>query len=144
MQLEQATICIATTVYRFKSQSSTLSIPLHRTCLRCTALGDRRWSIFILDCTTARSASFDTLDDAVRLRIALCHLAEDNMAAVEPGGDDGGDEELRAIGIRTGVGHAEVEGLLVGELKVLVRELLAVDGFAAGALLSSIRQPICN
>jgi hypothetical protein len=28
------------------------------------------------------------------------------MAAVEPGGDDGGDEELAAIGVFARVGHA--------------------------------------
>ena len=56
------------------------------------------------------------------------------MTAIEPGGDDGRDEELRAVGVGAGVGHAEHEWLLVLELEVLVRELLAVDGFAARAL----------
>jgi hypothetical protein len=62
------------------------------------------------------------------------------VAAVEPGGDDGGDEELGAVGVGAGVGHAEKEGLGVLELEVLVRELLAVDGLAAGALLIHMYQ----
>ena len=56
------------------------------------------------------------------------------MAAIEPGGDDGGDEELRAVGVWAGVSHAEHEGLLVLELEVLVCKFLAVDRFGAGAL----------
>jgi hypothetical protein len=30
----------------------------------------------------------------------ICDLAEDDVLAIEPGGDDGGDEELRAVTIR--------------------------------------------
>jgi len=37
---------------------------------------------------------------------ALEDLAEDNVLAVEPGGDGGGDEELGAVGVLAGVGHA--------------------------------------
>jgi len=46
-------------------------------------------------------------------------------------------EELRAVGVRTGVGHGQQEWLVVGELEVLVRELFAVDRLAAGALEDS-------
>jgi hypothetical protein len=41
--------------------------------------------------------------------------------------DDGGDEELRAVGVLSGVGHGEETLLGVLELEVLVGELLAVD-----------------
>ena len=44
----------------------------------------------------------DLLDDLV----ALEHLAEDDVLAVQPGGDGGGDEELRAVGVLASVGHA--------------------------------------
>lgn len=75
------------------------------------------------------------------------------MAAVEPRGDDGGDEELGAVagdGLATafaeaiakeeslrvgaGVGHGKQTGLVVLQLEVLVGELLAVDGLATGAV----------
>jgi hypothetical protein len=42
------------------------------------------------------------------------------VLAVEPGGDDGSDEELGAVGIRAGVGHREQARLRVLELEVLV------------------------
>jgi hypothetical protein len=86
----------------------------------------------------------DLLDDFV----ALEDLAEDDVATVEPAmrsisqvyrrtgpyttsedlrSDDGGDEELRAVGVRTGVGHGQETLLGVLELEVLVLELVAVD-----------------
>ena len=37
---------------------------------------------------------------------ALEDFAEDNVLAVEPGGDGSGNEELRAVGVLSGVGHA--------------------------------------
>lgn len=76
------------------------------------------------------------------------------MLAIEPRGLDGADEELRAVGAGTvdtllvrcreyrgkggdlpGVGHGEDTGASVRQVEVLVLELLAVDGLAAGALL---------
>lgn len=45
---------------------------------------------------------FNLLDNVVSLE----HLAEDDVLAVEPGGDSGGDEELGAIGILSRVCHA--------------------------------------
>jgi hypothetical protein len=38
------------------------------------------------------------------------------------------------IRVGAGVGHGEEERLVVGELEVLVGELLAVDGLSTGAL----------
>jgi hypothetical protein len=51
------------------------------------------------------------------------------VAAIEPAGDDGGDEELAAIGILSAVGHAEETLAGVLELEVLIRELGSIDGF---------------
>ena len=81
------------------------------------------------------------------------------MLAIEPRGDNGGDEELGAVageGIRVskeirgsvlikstelrdlrvgaGVGHGEQTGAGVLELEVLIGELLAVDGATTGTL----------
>mmetsp|Transcript_7321 Transcript_7321/g.20636 ORF Transcript_7321/g.20636 Transcript_7321/m.20636 type:complete len:223 (+) Transcript_7321:17-685(+) len=66
--------------------------------------------------------------------LALDHLAEDHVAAVQPGGLDGGDEELRAVGVGASVGHRKQVGLVVLELKVLVVEAAAVDGLATAAV----------
>ena len=65
---------------------------------------------------------------------ALGHGTEHDVLAVEPGGLDGAEEELGAVGVGAGVGHGEDAGAGVLEDEVLVRELGAVDGLAAGAL----------
>ena len=57
------------------------------------------------------------------------------MLAVEPIRLDARDEELRAVCVGAGVGHREDAGLGVLQLEVLVLELCAVDGLAAGAVV---------
>lgn len=42
------------------------------------------------------------------------------MLAIEPTGDNGGDEELRTVRVFTGVGHGEETGLGVLQLEVLI------------------------
>jgi hypothetical protein len=80
----------------------------------------------------------------------LDNLAEDDVLAVQPGGLDGADEELRAVAMGllerhrrldivnvrsgAGVGHGEDTGASVLQVEVLVLELLAVDGLTTGAL----------
>jgi hypothetical protein len=44
------------------------------------------------------------------------------------------EEANIVLRVGAGVGHGQQEGLAVLELEVLVGELLAVDGLAAGAL----------
>ena len=56
------------------------------------------------------------------------------MLAVQPGGNDRGDEELGAVGAGARVGHGQQEGLRVLQLEVLVRKLHSVDGLAARAV----------
>lgn len=53
--------------------------------------------LLVLDGARVGAASLDGLDDADRLGVAVRHLAEDDVLAVEPRGDDGGDEELGAV-----------------------------------------------
>ena len=105
--------------------------------LRGTALDDGWRAILVLDLTAAGAARLDALHDTHGRGVALWNLAEDDVTAIEPGSDDGGDEELGAVGVWAGVGHAEHEWPAVSELEVLVCKLLAVDGFAARALFSS-------
>lgn len=88
----------------------------------------------------------DLLDDVV----ALKDLAEDDVLAVQPAAEgvcqpnrnqasegagqvrglpsnDGGDEELRAVGVLASVGHGQLTLLGVLELEILIGELGAVD-----------------
>lgn len=60
----------------------------------------------------------------------MSHLAENDVLAVKPRGDDGCDEELRSVGVGSGVGHGEEERPVVSELEVLVVEFVAVDRLA--------------
>ena len=45
---------------------------------------------------------------------------EDDVGTIEPGSYDGGDEELRAVGVLASVSHGEDTGLRVLELEVLI------------------------
>jgi len=56
------------------------------------------------------------------------------VLAIQPAGDDGGDEELRAVSVGTGVSHGEKSWLGVLSNEVLIGELLTVDGLATGAV----------
>lgn len=68
--------------------------------------------------------ALDLLDEV----LALGDLTEDNVLAVQPRGNDGGDEELGSVGVGSSIGHGEQERLVVPELEVLVGELVSVDG----------------
>jgi hypothetical protein len=46
-------------------------------------------------------------------------LSEDDVLAVEPRSDDGGDEELGSVGVGSSVGHREKSGLGVLELEAV-------------------------
>ena len=69
---------------------------------------------------------------------SLLHLAEHHVVAVQPGAGNGGDEELRAVGVGAAVRHGEEARTRVLQREVLVGEALAVDGLAAGAV--SVRE----
>jgi hypothetical protein len=100
-------------------------------CLQLTAVDDGGLLVE-LDGTTARTSSLKGLDDIKGLLVS--DLTEDNVASVEPRGNDGGDEELGAVGVGAGVGHGEQTGLVVLQGEVLVGELLTVDGLATSAV----------
>ena len=57
----------------------------------------------MLDSTGLATAGLDRPDDAHAGGVAGGDLAEDDVAAVEPRGDDGGDEELGAVAVESRV-----------------------------------------
>jgi len=84
-----------------------------------TRLGDLDFSVGLV-----LAVGLGGLDLAHQLqRVVAQDLAEDNVLAVEPWRGDGGDEELRSVGVLAGVGHRQLSRLRVLEFEVLVREL---------------------
>ena len=72
------------------------------------------------------------------MRMGGVHLddaAEDNVLAIKVGCGHSGDEELAAVGVGAGIGHAEQPGTGVLVPEAFVRKLGAVDAFAAGAVV---------
>jgi len=76
------------------------------------------------------SDPLDFLDDVH----AGCDAPEDDVLAVQPRGLGRAEEELASVGVGAGVGHGEDAGSDVLLDEILVGELVAVDGLAAGAV----------
>jgi hypothetical protein len=57
-------------------------------------------ALLVLGGAAAAADGLDGLDDLVRLDIAVGDAAEDDVLAVQPRGDNGGDEELGAVAVR--------------------------------------------
>jgi len=66
--------------------------------------------------------------------VALEDFAKDDVLAIKMAWGGGGDEELRAIGVLSCVGHGEEALLGVLELEVLIWELVAVDRLPTSAI----------
>src|ERR1051325_1298913 len=91
----------------------------------------------------AGTDGFHRLDDIV----ALDDLPEDDMLAVQVRRRGGADEELRAVGIRPGIGHRQGAGseVLAGlALEGFVIEPAAVDRLAAGAVALREVAPVAH
>lgn len=82
--------------------------------------------------TRVATQLLNILDDV----LSLNNTTKDDMLAIQPRAGDGSDEELASVGVGSGVGHAQEEGLSVLELEVLVVEALSVDGLASSAVVS--------
>eukprot|EP00293_Proteomonas_sulcata_P015852 CAMPEP_0184295746 /NCGR_PEP_ID=MMETSP1049-20130417/6622_1 /TAXON_ID=77928 /ORGANISM="Proteomonas sulcata, Strain CCMP704" /LENGTH=269 /DNA_ID=CAMNT_0026604479 /DNA_START=109 /DNA_END=917 /DNA_ORIENTATION=- len=82
--------------------------------------------------TSASWVCLDRLHDVH----AIYHLAKDAVATVEMRGWDSGDEELRPVGVRAGIGHGQHSrgGVLDLVVQVLIRESVAVDGLASPSI----------
>ena len=59
--------------------------------------GDNGGLLVVLDLSAARASSLESLDDVHGLIIS--NLAKDDVLAIEPASDDGGDEKLGAVAI---------------------------------------------
>ena len=56
---------------------------------------DNSWLVVVLNLARSGSGSLKSLDDIQGLLIS--DLAEDDVLTIEPAGDNGGDEKLRAV-----------------------------------------------
>ena len=56
---------------------------------------DNGWLLGEVDLAGAGASGLESLDNVHGLLIS--NLAEDDVLAIQPGGDDGGDEELGAV-----------------------------------------------
>lgn len=84
---------------------------------------DGRRALPVLDGTRLAAAGLDAADRLVRLDVTVRDLAEDDVLAVEPAGDDGGDEELRAVAARS----ISISCMVKGELTYVFGPALAMD-----------------
>jgi hypothetical protein len=66
--------------------------------LLLAGLDDGR-GVLVLDGAGVAATGLDGPDDALGLDIIVGNLAEDDVLAIEPRGDDGGDEELGAVAV---------------------------------------------
>jgi len=75
-----------------------LLIPFSRPHLGLTSRSNSsRLVLLVVNCAFVASSSLDGFDDPHTL--IVCNFAKDNVFAVEPAGDNGGDEELGAIAV---------------------------------------------
>lgn len=110
--------------------------------LQLAALGDL--DLFRRLVSHALGHIFDLLDDVVSFQ----HFPKDDMLPIQPSSDGGSDEELdslaslqalgrtmsylRAIGILTRIGHAQLTSLGMLQLEVLIGKLLPIDRLPTG------------
>jgi hypothetical protein len=56
---------------------------------------DNGWLLVVVDLAAAAAGGLESLDNVQGLLIS--DLTEDDVLAIQPSGDDGGDEELRTV-----------------------------------------------
>jgi len=62
---------------------------------------DNGWLLVVVDLATSTASSLKSVDDVQRWLIS--NLTEDNVLAIEPAGNYGGDEELGTVAMEIGV-----------------------------------------
>jgi len=88
--------------------------------------------LVVVDLSASTASGLESPDNSKRLLIS--YLTKDNVLAIQPASDNGGNEELGAVGVWSGVSHRQKSwlGVLAGE--VLISELLAVDRLSTSAI----------
>jgi len=86
---------------------------------------------FLAGLAGLRSKRLDLLDDIH----SLCDLSKDHMLPIQPLGLGSAEEKLAAVGVRAGVCHGEDSWSSVLQLKVLIRELVSVDGLSTSSIV---------
>jgi hypothetical protein len=61
-------------------------------------------------------------------------LTKDNVLAIQPSSLNGGNEELRSIGVLTSIGHRQETRTSVTKLEVLICETIAIDRLATSSI----------
>ena len=89
-------------------------------CLELTAVGNNN---SLAGLAGLGADGLNSLDDVQ----ALSDLTEHDVLAVEPGAWDSADEELRSVGVGSGVSHGQDTSASVLVDEVLISELSAVD-----------------
>ena len=85
--------------------------------------------------------TFDRVDDI----LPFCHFAEDGVLAIEMRSRAVSDEELRAVGVRAGVGHGEDAGLVVATVCfALALELVAGAASTAARWAAALDHEVWN
>jgi len=68
---------------------------------------------------------------------AFADLAKNNVFAVQPRSNSGGNKKLATIGVRSAIGHRQQTWSNVLSDKVFVSKFLTINRFSAGSVLSS-------
>ncbi len=82
------------------------------------------------DCLKCLLGKKDVIPVGPDTHHALQNFSENDVFAVQPWSLDGGDEELRAVGVFASVSHAEPASAVVLQLEVLIGETVSIDALA--------------
>mmetsp|Transcript_1376 Transcript_1376/g.4166 ORF Transcript_1376/g.4166 Transcript_1376/m.4166 type:complete len:152 (+) Transcript_1376:155-610(+) len=84
-------------------------------------------SHLFLGCTRIGPLCFNLLDKIFPIQ----DFSKHNMTSIQPGSLDGGNEKLRSIGVGSSIGHTQIHGSFVLELKVFIGKLFTENAFSS-------------